>query len=478
MTALDPALYAPQARLVDLASGTIIGTNVSSVMDIGANTTETTTVVSADLISVRVTLINTGVAQLQVTLNNQRFVEGKPVFPPWKYNDFSARAPGGSTQDSAGTYALTFGQRIRLDLRYANGPWVKMIAARVTNLQFTFPAGGAAQVVVTAEDMLSALKVKPERDVAHDNKQEEAIARDTVSTAGVTIPVRTNELPERAQPLRSARHQQSQTYFQFLTEIADRLDCELHVDFVDRRGEDDERGTVGSGAIDVANELVIVMEPARSKQLPTTKVSNWRAADLADGEYLELRRGVSMIDFSPTLKVWEMPTSSALSGSHPDRRGRARGRITSANVRAAIELELPPSPAYDVEPVDAVSARNQFFGEAGDGDTNAEAAHGSGLDETRTRIKALAQIMKKVREFMTAEASTIGVPALRPGVYVHVIGMRPPFDGFFYVTKTVHSLDSNGYRTQLSLRRPGMLPPDAYFTRARGEPESTAGGAS
>jgi hypothetical protein len=38
--------------------------------------------------------------------------------------------------------------------------------------------------------------------------------------------------------------------------------------------------------------------------------------------------------------------------------------------------------------------------------------------------------------------------------------MRPPFDGFYYVTKTTHTYGADGMRTKFSARRPGMvLPP-------------------
>jgi phage protein D len=73
-----------------------------------------------------------------------------------------------------------------------------------------------------------------------------------------------------------------------------------------------------------------------------------------------------------------------------------------------------------------------------------------------------------VREFMTAETQVVGLPRLRPGQFVDIHGLRPPFDGYYYVTKTVHALDGSGYKTQLSLRRPGMMPPDRYL------PESVA----
>ena len=220
------------------------------------------------------------------------------------------------------------------------------------------------------------------------------------------------------------------------------------------------------------------MEPARSKIKPAKQITDWKTIELASGEYLELRWGMNLIDFTPRMKVWEMPTSAVVSGSHPDRRGRAKGELTPSQVTDAIKLELPKSPSYDALPVDAVTARNEFFGAAGDAEPNQESHDGSNLDETRATIKAVAQVMRKVREFLTAEGSTIGVPMLRPGVYVHILGLRPPFDGFYYVTKTVHSYDGNGYRTQFSLRRPGMLPPSAYLTRSREEKAAaSAGGA-
>ena len=73
---------------------------------------------------------------------------------------------------------------------------------------------------------------------------------------------------------------------------------------------------------------------------------------------------------------------------------------------------------------------------------------------------AEAQFRRKAREFFTIDGTTLGIPRLRPGNYVQITGMRPPFDGFFYVTKTVHTYGADGLRTKFSARRPGMvLPP-------------------
>jgi hypothetical protein len=47
--------------------------------------------------------------------------------------------------------------------------------------------------------------------------------------------------------------------------------------------------------------------------------------------------------------------------------------------------------------------------------------------------------------------------------------MRAPFDGFYYVTKTVHTIGTDGYRTKITASRPGMeFPP--YVVREKGVP--------
>jgi hypothetical protein len=450
-------LYAPQARLVDCSSGRVIGTNVTSTK------TQTDTVVSADLLSAKVTLVNTGPAQLQIVLNNQRFDpqdHKRPVFPPWKYNDFTKRK--GSTQDSSGTYSLTFGQIVRLDLRYGQDDWVKMILARITDLSFSFSTSGAT-LTATGEDMLSALRIRPTDDIPHDSKQEETILDEELAASkiGVKATRGARGIASRGQTWTS-RHQKTQTYLAYLTEIADRLDCELYVDFADRvaapvatPGAAANPPAQGGAAIDVAKEVTVRMEPARSGITPTTRDDDWTTSALASGAYVQLQWGMNLIDFTPKLKVWDMPTSADASGSHPNRRGRADGKVTSDDIQNAIQAELYASPSY-------------FFGADSDTD-NTEPAGGSNLDQTRARMKALAVALKKVRDYLTVEAKSIGVPKLRPGAHVHIVGMRPPFDGFYYVIKTVHTLDGNGYRTDLSLRRPGMMEPAKYMTASSDE---------
>src|SRR5438093_11937017 len=144
--------------------------------------------VIADILRAEVTLVSSGAAQYSITFNNWyastatdrggskpvglREVRGRtngPLWPRYKYNDFSL---------------LAFGQRLRIDMRYfpkargtpgagkteeddtstgAADPYgcVPMVSGPITDMRFDFSASGA-QVTVSGEDDLSRLKDRHE----------------------------------------------------------------------------------------------------------------------------------------------------------------------------------------------------------------------------------------------------------------------------------------------------------------------------
>jgi uncharacterized protein len=487
---IDPnstLLYAPQARLVDLETGAVVGATKA--------TAQGAAIVSPDIVSAKVTLTNTGIGQLQVTLNNQRFVDGQPIWPPWKYNDFSKqRHDAGASTD--GLASIVFGKLLRLDLRYGDTRWVKMIVAQVNDLQFSFPASGGSQLQVIGEDILCRTKVKPREDKNYQNKQEEEIVQEIWNAVFTQAPSRptfqildgAREDEGRTQPLRTLRHQKSTTYFQFMQEMAERLDYEMFMQFKNELvapPSNQLNASLGS-AVQVSDELEVWFQPARSKYPPQGEIQDGLdpGTRASAPEYVtyELWWGRNLLEFSPKFKVFDMPTRAEANGTNHGAQARADAALTDGEITSLLRAELPVSPEYaGVQPINAIEARTDFFQDAGDGAQSGETAPGSNLDRPRLKLKAAAQFMKKVREFMTAEGQVIGLPRLRAGNYVHIVGLRPPFDGYYYVTKTVHTLDSSGYRTQFSVRRPGMLPPQQYLTKpsaeqARGAATPTIGG--
>jgi phage protein D len=396
-------LFAPQARLVDLESGEPIGAGAPA---------------DTDLVSVKVTQVHSDVSLLSLTMNNQRNVGGRPVHPPWKYNDLQT---------------LRFGQRVRVDFRYGSESWVPMIAARITDITFSFPQSGGARLTLAGEDFLSLLKRKDTRDKRYRNQDEVAIVRDLLGRSSCGLGLADPLVPRESfsDSLGSVTHQKSQTYLQFIQSLAQRLDYEVFVDFDD--------------PTDPASEVKFHFEPSRSLALN----------QIVDVEWTE-----NLIAFNPKFKVWEQFTGAVARGRHP----RNRRRIEEDVAAEAVIADLHADPHAEREPrlLNAIEARQIFFAEEGHGEENPEPVDVSNLDRDRARVKAAAVLRARAREFLTAEGSTIGLPQLRPGVHVNIKEMRAPFDGLYYVTRAIHSLDDSGYRTEFSVRRPGMLHPEDY----------------
>lgn len=440
-TAPGTRFFAPQARLVDADTNQVVGQSTGS----------TPNPADMDLVSATVTLTINNVCQLQVVLDNQRNRGGLPVFPPWKYNSLAQ---------------IKFGQRLRLDIRYGGDPWHKMILARVTDLQFGFPSSGAALLTIIGEDMLSLLKTKSETEKRYADRKEDFIVRDVLVRSeakdlglefvGVEPknPLDPLKGPLLAwpdlDPLRSVTQAKETTYLQFLQGIAERMDFEMFVDFTERLLLDSQAPPKD------ANKVMLHFEPARSLVTPDNAI--------------DLRWGTNLIDFTPKFKVWELLTGVKVAGTRHGKRKRHVDliRVDDAEITKDLKQDLEytlPAAEGTSEPVkllDAGKVRDEFFTKEGKPAANTPSISTSNLDEPRARLQGIATLRKSLREMLTAEASTFGFPELRPGVYVRIGGLYPPFDGLYYVTQTVHTFDTNGYRTQFSLRRPGMLDPDKY----------------
>jgi len=56
-------------------------------------------------------------------------------------------------------------------------------------------------------------------------------------------------------------------------------------------------------------------------------------------------------------------------------------------------------------------------------------------------------------EFITGNASTIGVPDIRSGSVVELQGLGPRFSGEYYIDKATHTIGGNGYQTDFTVKR-------------------------
>jgi hypothetical protein len=433
--------YAPGVRLTRLASQLRLGAEPGMPMP----------EVDPDVLRVEVTRVNTGAAQYSITLNNwhdtlpgdrakgfgadESLRDGTPLWPRYKYNDFDL---------------LRFGDRLRVDLRYFPDPplgldaavasaqnWVPMVCGPVTDMKFSFAAGSGAQVTVSGEDDLSLLQDKSETRKEFSKLCERDIVTGVLNAAD--FPIKTLASALIAWPpfaLDNARGisetlQDGQSYLDAIQKLADRLDFEVFLEFADLTNP--------------ASGLEFHFEPARSRLPPDGTLR----------DVFVLARGRNLLDFTPTLKVADQYSGVVVKGRHrdPQRAEQVRGSAAASVVYD--ELHYDPGQG-DAPLVSGPEMRAFFFPGR---QANDYSQTNTNLDEERAAWQAQAALRKKAREFLTVDGVTLGLPRLRPGHHVEVRGMRPPFDGFYYVTKTVHSFGTDGLRTRFSGRRPGMPEP-------------------
>lgn len=396
-------MFAPRLRLVDANGGqlTVEGQSINQ-----------------DVVSAKVTRVASGVSQVEVVLNNQRHDDKhRPVVPTWRYN---------------GLQGVSFGTRMRVDCCYGEEPWTPMILARITDISFLFPPAGGAQVTLQGEDLLSLLKTKPDKDEIYSNKQEVDIVRAAVQASGSSLAVRaTAPTPAFTAALPSITHQGSLTYLQFIESMAERMDCEVFVEF-DAPGPQ-------------AGAVSLHFEPSRSGTA---------------GQPIALRWGADLLDFKPSFKVWDLLTDAVASGKPPGKRA-----AFTATVKMKDAINDLHTGSDDRKPLSAAEARAAAFDDENRPESHTERIPVTKLDEDRARLQATAVLRRSARQFLTADITTAGRTELRPGVHVELSGLQAPFDGVYYVTQTVHTLSAAGYLTVSSLRRPGMLDPRDYLKK-------------
>jgi hypothetical protein len=401
------AFHAPQVRLV---------TPEGQPVTVGGQP------ISPDIVSVKVILPASGVAQAEIVLNNQRHDDThRPIVPTWRYNKLDE---------------LSFGSRVRIDMRYGTEGWTPMMLARITDLAFLFPSTAGAQVTLKGEDLASLLKVKPPEDMMHIDFHEVEIVQNELSEASSDL-----QLPSPAPqplfstPLESITRPKSKTYLQFITELAERMDYEVFVAF------ENEDPTADPTAAE-ARPVRFHFEPARSAELDDMITLHW---------------GRDIIDFKPAFSVWDLPTEATARGNVP----RERGSIEVTVSHSDALNDLHPAPG-GTAPMNAVDARTAAFDDENRPEANSIDVPVSNIDEERARMAAIAKLRQGLRKFLNADITTIGFTRLRPGIHLNLAGFHPPFDGVYYVEQTVHTLNAAGYTTKSSLRRPGMLDPSGY----------------
>jgi phage protein D len=60
---------------------------------------------------------------------------------------------------------------------------------------------------------------------------------------------------------------------------------------------------------------------------------------------------------------------------------------------------------------------------------------------------------EKLKQLVEATGTTVGLPDLRAGQKVKIIGLGKRFSGTYFVIKTTHTINDSGYVTKFTARR-------------------------
>ena len=413
-----------------------------------------------DIMSVTVTRPCTGAAQYCILLNNwfdslprdrsvgvgprEEIVGGQPVWPRFKYNDFTV---------------LDFGMRLRIDMRYFPDAgsalsttdqqaqkWVPMVSGPISDMRFTFSDRDGARLQVCGEDDLCILKNKNPQKVDYWAVPEQVIVDDVLRRANFPLPLAPPLIPwptftESSAKALAEAHFEGQSYLDYLMKFADRWDFEVFIEYV---------------SLDDPNSgLEFHFEPSRCRTPP----------DQTLRELYIVERGKNLVEFKPNLRVVDQWTSVTFCGH--DHHWQNPNMICATAPRNP--NPLPPAPLPGADPdtvadelhidrarndeplVSGPEWRRQKFTLNPHTEINQR-----GIDSERAQVMAEALYRKRARDFLKIDTVTIGLPRLRAGKHAEYRGMRAPFDGFYYVEKSEHIYGDEGLRTNFTARRPGM----------------------
>ena len=444
--------YAPGVRVMRLSKVPHAGPDVEA---------EEIVELRQDILSVTVIRPCSGAAQYCITLNNwfdslprdraagvgpreEMAPDGRPASPRFKYNDFTV---------------LDFGMRLRIDMRYFPDPdatlsttdqqaqkFVPMISGPISDMRFTFSDRDGARLEVCGEDDLCILKNKNPKKHDYWARPEREIIDDVLKRANFPLPLARERVPwptftDSAARALAEAHFEGQSYLEYLMKFAERWDFEVFIEYANL--DDPNSG------------LEFHFEPSRSRTPP----------DQTFRDVYIVERGKNLIEFNPDLRVVDQWTSVTFSGH--DRSSTAPQQVMAtspANPNPLLPFPAPganPEPLADELHIDTARGdepltsgpewRRRKFGLNPHTEINQR-----GIDRERAQVMADALYRKRARQFLKINTVTIGLPRLRAGGYAEYRGMRPPFDGFYYVEKSEHTFNDDGFRTRFTARRPGM----------------------
>ena len=313
------------------------------------------------------------------------------------------------------------GQEFLISMGY-KGNLNHMVLGRVTSVDIQFQESGHSRLVVSGMNILDQLRDRqytwswPEEggDPVRDSDVAQSLARPADpenNVPGFGMPVDIDQRSRDNEPEYENIFMNGQYPIVFLMQRARMRGYQVSLtEDYDDRGEPENRLYFG---------------PGEAGDTDVSYVLEW---------------GRSLVSFQPTYGAPTMLWSAKVCGW--DRNAKQRIEVT----KTLEDLAQDQIPNRDLFGVARASNRQEVVTEP------------PAQSVRQAERKAIEILTGSCRTLVTATGSCIGLPRLRAGQKVHVLGVGKQFSGEYTVLTTSHVINDQGYRTSFTAHRNGPLP--------------------
>ncbi len=291
-----------------------------------------------------------------------------------------------------------------------------MLKGHVTTMEPNFPSGGAPTLNVRGLNVLHKLRLR-QYTCSWENERPSAIAENIATLLDSKSKKKRFPLPIIVSGEATAKEekihyvsQQNQYDIEFLLNLARRYG---YVVFV-REGNPKAK------------------RPEEQQKHLYFGPSNDHVSGLRKVVY-ELKWGISLVDFKPTLTTANQIKSVTVNGWD---------RKTKKAIKGVVALD-----DKDIRKVNP--DLQDFLCEAREEHVVDEPVFTEG--EAKARARAL--LSDRLKEIVKASGTCVGLPELRAGQYVTIQGVGSRLSGTYFVTDSTHTISDSGYVTKFNARR-------------------------
>ena len=149
----------------------------------------------------------------------------------------------------------------------------------------------------------------------------------------------------------------------------------------------------------------------------------------------ELKWGISLMDFKPTLTTANQIKSVTVHGWNRSTKQPITGRASLDDPKSKLNRDL-----YKQLESTATRARSGL-----------SMSRFSRQKEADERARAI--LLERSKDLVKASGTCVGLPDLRAGQRVRIAGLGVRFSGEYFITDTTHTISDAGYITKFNGRR-------------------------